>query len=215
MSYLKDHLLLSLLLLSQSPAGCLTQSQWLVYICWVYAWKKILEKGEVIFPLFKFITGIYSWKYFDHFINLYRKFYLNGILLLQSDEVDSLKMNMSSNWRITLSEVQNFLPLPHSRFFFKVSLASIKELEMSHTAAGYPGGLLIFKGDCSGMSSRAASHSCHELFCGQKQQKLLISERQSNHQTWNTNIKCKMQNIWHHFKKSQTLSIYFSKISST
>lgn len=64
---------------------------------------------------------------------------------------------------------------------------------LSHATAGYTGGLLIFKEDCSGRNSRAASHSCHELLCGQKQQILLISDRCSDHQTWeNSNAKCKI-----------------------
>ena len=69
----------------------------------------------------------------------------------------------------------------------------MKEQEMlSHTAAGHPGGPLLFRRDCSGMNSRAASRSCHML-CGQKQQILLIFDRQSDHQTWQeTNVKCKI-----------------------
>lgn len=70
----------------------------------------------------------------------------------------------------------------------------MKEQEMwSHTAAEYPGGLLIFKEDCFGMNSRAASRTCRKPLCGYKRQMLLVADRQSDHQAWeDTKAKCKI-----------------------
>ena len=72
-------------------------------------------------------------------------------------------------WRISGREGQLFSGVPgFSPSSLYISLACVEEQEMPHTAAAYPGGLLIFRGGCFGMNSRAASCSCREFLCGKK-----------------------------------------------
>lgn len=151
----------------KSPAWCLTQSQWLVTICSVDASQVPRETAWELrgHSLASYWSQAFHLKKLDHFES-----YIGGSFKLKCYNCSQARRMVyrcrnSVTERWLFLEVPGFLCLLHPSSF-SVSLAFMKEQEMLlHTVAGCPGGLLIFRGDCSGMNSRAGSHSCSELLC--------------------------------------------------